>query len=202
LSSRYGDVAHPPASITAVHAVRKCPAAARNWYSQPGDGLADTVAAARVRVHVLAFRGASGVRPRVRASVNREPQPAPPRARLPHLRRLLVRQARERASRSPSPMVSCSAIQARTCSPSASGGSSRVSSARERLLIEPAGIQRIRPRGQARIQPGAELPQLPPSMAQLGGMPYSGQTSDLPRQKIAADGRRAGGGEGGAMPWR
>src|ERR1039457_3548372 len=49
---------------------------------------------------------------------------------------------------------------------------------------------------------GAELPQLPPSMAQLGGMPYSGQTSDLPRQKIAADGRRAGGGEGGAMPWR
>src|SRR5450755_4410381 len=114
-----------------------------------GDGLADTVAAARVRVHVLAFRGASGVRPRVRASVNREPQPAPPRARLPHLRRLLVRQARERASRSPSPMVSCSAIQARTCSPSASGGSSRVSSARERLLIEPAGIQCIRPRGQA-----------------------------------------------------
>jgi hypothetical protein len=50
-----------------------------------GDGLAGAVAAARVMVDVLPAGRAPGVRPGVGGGIDREPQPPPPRARLPHL---------------------------------------------------------------------------------------------------------------------
>ena len=58
-----------------------------------GDGLAGAVAAAGVMMNVAAFRGAFGVRAGIGGGVDREPQPPPPRARLPDLRGVRGRQA-------------------------------------------------------------------------------------------------------------
>ena len=51
-----------------------------------GDGLAGAVAAAGVMMDVAASGGAFGVRAGIGGGVDREPQPPPPRARLPDLR--------------------------------------------------------------------------------------------------------------------
>ena len=58
-----------------------------------GDGLTGAVAAAGVMVDVAAFWGAFGVRAGVGGGVDREPQPPPPRARLPDLRGVCGRHA-------------------------------------------------------------------------------------------------------------
>ena len=80
-------------SMSAAHAVRRCPIAAVNWYSQPGRGLAGAPAVAGAVVHVLPARRAPRVRPGVSGRVDGEPQPAPPGARVPHLRGVVRGQA-------------------------------------------------------------------------------------------------------------
>ena len=75
-------------SASAAHAVRRCPTAAVNWYSQPGVGLGRALAVAAAVVHVLAARGAPGVRAGVGGRVDGEPQPGPAGARVADLRRL------------------------------------------------------------------------------------------------------------------
>jgi hypothetical protein len=50
------------------------------------DGLAGAVAAAGVMMDMTAARGAFGVRAGIGGGVDREPQPPPPRARVPDLR--------------------------------------------------------------------------------------------------------------------
>ncbi len=66
-----------------------------------GDGLAGAVAAARVMMDVPASWRAFGVRARVRGGIDREPQPPPPRARLPHGGRLALGQPRQRLVQQP-----------------------------------------------------------------------------------------------------
>ena len=66
-----------------------------------GDGLAGAVAAAGVMMNVPAFWRALGVRARIRRGIDREPQPPPPRARLPHGGRLPGGQPRQRLVQQP-----------------------------------------------------------------------------------------------------
>jgi hypothetical protein len=70
--------------------------AAVNWYSQPGRGLGRAPAVAGAVVHVLPARGAPRVRPGIGGRVDREPQPGPPGARVPHLRGIVRRQPGQR----------------------------------------------------------------------------------------------------------
>ena len=161
-----------------------------------GDGLAGAVAAAGVVVDVAAFRGAFGVRAGIGGGVDREPQPAPPRARLPDLRGVRGRHAGQG--------VFQQAVVDRVVLAGPGAAFVPVDELRqragqqrgERLLIDPAGgqrvvqravaaaelrhqrqlrqrghrvigaqdrvaqlEQRVSPRGQAPVQPGAELPQ-------------------------------------------
>jgi hypothetical protein len=94
-------------------------------------------------VHVLAARGAPRVRPRVSSRVDGEPEPAPPGARVPHLRGIVRGQPGQRFAQQPviDHVVFC---DPRECPGPVHGlRQFRHQQGEEPLVVDPPGGQRV-----------------------------------------------------------